>query len=296
MILKYTKTDNKYNKIKQVAKEYFHMSDRLVLKLKNKQLIFKNSKTARVSDSIENNDIVEFNLDYEEESDNIVPIKMNLEIIYEDDSFIIVNKPPFMPVHPSANHYEDSLSNGIKCYFNSINLHKKIRPVNRLDKNTSGLVIFAKNEYVQESLINQMKHGTFKKKYLAILDGILKEKSGTISAPIARKEKSIIEREVNFEKGQNASTSFNVISQGKNFALVEFELHTGRTHQIRVHAKYMSHPILGDSLYGSKTSIINRQALHCYSLSFLHPIKNKNISFKSNIPTDMKDVLRLYVP
>ena len=157
MILRYKNDNNKFNNIKEIAKCYFNMSDKLVSKLKNKQCILLNNKIAKINDKIMLNDIIEFNLSYPEKSENIVPIKMVLDIIYEDESFLIINKSSNMPVHPSANHYADSLSNGVKYYFNQINLNKKIRPVNRLDKDTSGLVVFAKNEYIQECLIKQMQ-------------------------------------------------------------------------------------------------------------------------------------------
>ncbi len=292
MILKYINKDNNFINIKQVAKEYFQMSDKLLLKLKNKKLIFKNSSIAKVTDNLSLNDIIEFNLNYEENSDNIVSTKMDLDIVYEDDALLIINKPPFLPVHPSLNYYENSLSNGVKFYFNLIGLNKKIRIVNRLDKDTSGLTIFAKNEYIQESLIKQMSCSTFTKKYLAILVGILETKEGTIEAPIARKSNSIIEREVN-PNGQFAKTYFKVLKEKNNMSLVEFTLETGRTHQIRVHAKYKSHPLLGDSLYGTPTPLINRQALHAFKIQFIHPISRKTMNFSINLPPDMAQIIDL---
>ena len=288
MILKFINSNNQYYNVKQVAKEYFNISDRLIAKLKNKKLIFLNGELTNINTVLSKNDIVEFNLEYEEESDNIVATKNNLEIVYEDDALLVVNKPPFMPIHPSENHYTDSLSNVIKYYFQNINLNKKIRPINRLDKDTSGLCMFAKNEYVQENLIKQMQIGSFHKKYLAILDGILKEKSGTINAPIARKNNSIIEREVNFENGQSAITDFIVIKEAQNYSLVEFELHTGRTHQIRVHSVFLGHAIIGDSLYSNTSDLINRQALHAYKIEFTHPISKKNIKLEIKLPYDME--------
>ena len=168
MILKYIVENNKFNNIKQIAKEYFNMSERLIIKLKNKQLIFKNNEKAFINETIQPNDIIIFDLNYEEENDNIVPLKIDLNILFEDDAFLIVDKPPFMPIHPSASHYFDSLSNAVKNYFEEKNLNKKIRPVNRLDKDTSGIIIFAKNEYVQEALIKQMNNNTFQKTYLAL--------------------------------------------------------------------------------------------------------------------------------
>lgn len=286
MILEYLVNNNKYTNIKQIAKEHFEMSERLIIKLKNKQLIFKNDLKAYINESVNLKDKISFNLDYDEDSDNIIPTQMTLDILYEDDTLLIINKPPFVPVHPSINHFKDSLANGIKYYFLNNNINKKIRPVNRLDKDTSGIVIFAKNEYIQECLIKQMKTNKFKKKYLAIIEGHFDEPNGTINQPIARKNGSIIEREVNIN-GQTAITLFNTLKTNAFHSLIEFELLTGRTHQIRVHASYLNHPLLGDSLYGKKSNLINRQALHCYKLEFYHPITQKILSIQSNIPTDM---------
>jgi len=290
MILQYRNNNSNFYNIKDVAKSYFHMSDKLIVKLKNKKKIYLNQKIAKINEKILLNDLIEFDLNYEEESENIIPTKMNLNIIFEDDALLIINKNSNTPVHPSANHYEDSLSNGVKYYFNSINLNKKIRPVNRLDKDTSGLVIFAKNEYIQESFINQMKNDSFKKEYIAVLDGTLPQKSGIINAPIARKEGSIIEREVNFEKGQNAITYYNVIKEYKNLSLVKFQLKTGKTHQIRVHSKYLGCPILGDTLYNKKSDLISRQALHAKKIQFIHPISKEKMSFETDIPKDIQHI------
>ena len=135
-----------------------------------------NSNVCSVSDKVTLGDTVSFNLDFEEDSSNIVPTKMNLNIIYEDDYYIVINKPAGLPVHPSILHYENSLSNGVKYYFDELGLKKKIRPVNRLDKDTSGIVIFAKNEYIQECLIKQMKQKVFLKEYIAVCEGIFEKK------------------------------------------------------------------------------------------------------------------------
>ena len=215
---------------------------------------------------------------------------MNLDIIYEDDSYIVINKPAGIPVHPSMLHYENSLSNGVKFYFDSIGLKKKIRPVNRLDKDTSGIVIFAKNEYIQENLIKQMKKKIFYKEYIAICDGIFKNPSGTINAPIARKENSIIERCVH-PNGESSITHYNVLKEGFDYSIVHFHIETGRTHQIRVHSSYIGHPIIGDTLYGSKSTKISRQALHALKLEFIHPINNNKVCYIAPIPEDINKLL-----
>ena len=215
--------------------------------------------------------------------------------LYEDDFLLIVNKPPHLPVHPSILHYEDSLSNGVKYYFNRINLKKKIRPVNRLDKDTSGIVIFAKNEYIQECLIKQMKSNIFKKYYIAILDGILENDHGTIEAPIARKENSIIERTIS-SSGDNAISHYKVLKRFRNMTEVEFYLETGRTHQLRVHSKHIGHPIIGDTLYDKSSALISRQALHAYKVEFIHPIIKEKTIIQAPVPDDLKNITRSNSP
>lgn len=295
MKLEFKVTDeNKYFNIKEILKCHFEISDRLLVKLKKHKKIFLNGIPSFVTTTVKTNDIISIDLDFEEETENIVSTKMNLDILYEDEAFLILNKPFGIPVHPSILHFKDSLSNGVKYYFNSISLNKKIRPINRLDKDTSGIVIFAKNEYIQEALIKQMKNNTFKKEYFSILEGTLKESIGTINAPISRKEGSIIEREIN-ENGDIAITHFELIKKftknNKKLSLVKFILETGRTHQIRLHSKHIGHPILGDSLYGSSSCLISRQALHAYKVTFIHPISKKEIIIEIDLPEDMKNII-----
>ena len=295
MKLELKNLENKYYNVKEVLKEYWEISDRLLIKLKKQQKIFLNGNPTYVNAILKDNDIVSIDLDFEETSENIVPTKINLDIIFEDDFLFIVNKPAGIPVLPSISHYEDSLSNGIKYYFNSINLNKKIRPINRLDKDTSGIVLFAKNEYIQESLVKQMKKNIFKKEYLAILSGILNEKNGTINAPISRKENSIIEREIN-SSGDIAITHFELQKtfaiNSQNYSLVKFILETGRTHQIRLHSKYIGFPILGDTLFGSPSKLINRHALHAFKVCFIHPISKELITLEIDLPDDIKNLLK----
>lgn len=295
MNLEYIVKDEKYFNVKEVLKVHFEISDRLLIKLKKNKQIFLNNEPVYVDKQIKLGDIININMDFTEESENILPIKMDLDIIYEDNYLLIINKPAGIPVHPSIAHYKNSLSNGIKYYFNTISLNKKIRPVNRLDKDTSGIVIFAKHEYIQEHLIKQMKTSIFKKEYQAILTGHLSNKNGKIEAPIARKDGSIIEREINFENGEKAITYYMVIKEFiKNntpLSLVKFILETGRTHQIRLHSKYLGNPIIGDTLYNEKSEFISRQALHAYKVSFIHPISKENIIIEIDLPNDMKNIL-----
>lgn len=170
------KADDNYKDVNQVLKNKFNISTRLLTKLIKKKKILLNNVAIDTRNNINTNDIITVLFDYEEDNSNILPIKMDLNIIYEDEWLLIINKPADIPVHPSIAHYDNSLSNGVKFYFDQINLKKKIRPVNRLDKDTSGIVIFAKNEYIQECLINQMADNTFKKEYVALVNGILNKK------------------------------------------------------------------------------------------------------------------------
>ncbi len=281
---------SKYSNVKEVLKAEFSMSDRLLLKLKKLDKIYLNGNVTSVNHPVLENDLIECYLDYEEDNSNIIPTEMPLNIIYEDEAYIVVNKPAGIPVHPSMDHYTDSLSNGIAFYFNQIGLKKKIRPVNRLDKDTSGIVIFAKNEYIQECLVRQMKSKEFIKKYIAVVTGSLDNLEGTINAPIARKEGSIIERCVS-ETGDIAITHYKVLKRKPNFDIVECILETGRTHQIRVHFAYLGHSLLGDTLYGTSSNLINRQALHAYEVEFTHPLSKKKVKYITTVPEDLNKLM-----
>ena len=281
---------SKYSNVKEVLKAEFSMSDRLLLKLKKLDKIYLNGNVTSVNHPVLENDLIECYLDYEEDNSNIVPTEMPLNIIYEDEAYIVVNKPAGIPVHPSMDHYTDSLSNGIAFYFNQIGLKKKIRPVNRLDKDTSGIVIFAKNEYIQECLVRQMKSKEFIKRYIAVVNGNLDNLEGTINAPIARKEGSIIERCIS-ETGDIAITHYKVLKRKPNFDIVECILETGRTHQIRVHFAYLGHSLLSDTLYGTSSSLINRQALHAYEVEFTHPLSKKKVKYIATVPEDLNKLM-----
>lgn len=294
-----------YKTIKKVLKIEFSISDRLLLKLKKLQRIYLNGQIVYVHHPIQKGDIIQCDLEYEEDNSNIVPTPLPLAILYEDEGYLVVDKPAGIPVHPSCDHYTDSLSNRVRSYFDQIRLKKKIRPVNRLDKDTSGLVIFAKNEYIQECLVRQMQSKEFVKKYIAFVDGHLENQKGTIQAPISRRENSIIERCVSLN-GDTAITHYQVLNSKEmkeifqykslniadDFDIVECTLETGRTHQIRVHMAHIGHSLLGDTLYGTTSPLISRQALHCYTMRFIHPITKQEVIYKSNLPEDMITIIQ----
>lgn len=278
---------NNEQNINFILKNELNISSRLLYKLIKNQNIFLNNIPCDTRNSALLGDVITVNFDYEEDNSNIIHTKMDLDIVFEDDWLLVVNKPAGIAIHPSVLHYSDSLCNGIRFYFDKIGLKKKIRPVNRLDLNTSGLVVFAKCEYIQECLISQMKDNIFKKEYLAFCKGIFDKKNGTIDLPIARKNNSIIERCIS-ENGQHAVTHYQVLKEFKNYSLVKCILETGRTHQIRVHMAAIGHPLIGDSLYGSYSAFIGRQALHCCKLSFVHPITKCMLEFFSDLPNELK--------
>lgn len=222
----------------------------------------------------------------ENESSQIEPISCKLDIVYEDEDLLIINKPWGMPTIPSVYHHQDSLANGVCAYYASQNQSFIYRPVNRLDKNTSGLVLIAKHMVSASMLAKAAAAGNIRKSYTAIATGILPSE-GTIDAPIARCGGSLITRCVDFEQGDRAVTHYKVCAQKEKYALVSIHLETGRTHQIRVHFSYMGHPLAGDELYGGNCSHMNRHALHAGSMALIQPLTGKPISCQIPLPEDM---------
>ena len=215
MELEYLVESNKYKNINEILSLEFKISARLKNKLIKKGMIFLNDTVVDTRSNVKIGDKLIVNLNYNEDNSNIVPKEMNFEIIYEDEWLLVVNKPSGIAIHPSILHFDNSLSNGVRFYFDKIGLKKKIRPINRLDKDTSGLVVFAKCEYIQESLTLQMKEKVFKKEYLCLCYGLFDKKSGIINLPIARKEGSTIERCID-EHGKIAITNYKVLKEFKN--------------------------------------------------------------------------------
>ena len=276
--------------INQILNEKLKLSARLRIKLIKNKCILLNGFFVDTRTIASIGDTITIVLGSPEDNSNIVPTKMDLDIIYEDEHLLAINKPAGIAIHPSILHYNDSLSNGVRYYFDKINLCKKIRPINRIDLNTSGLVLFAKNEYVQECLIQQMLDNTFEKTYICLVSGHFQNEEGVINLPITRKDNSIIERCVS-DNGQAAITHYKVLHEFDTYSLVQCRLETGRTHQIRVHMAYIGHGLLGDTLYGINSNIIERQALHSYKMKFIHPVFNNEILLEADIPLDIKKLI-----
>ena len=218
----------------------------------------------------------------------IEPIQLPLEICYEDDYLLIVNKPAGQLVHPTTKERQTTLANAILYYYKQNNLQLMYHPVHRLDKNTSGLVLIAKMPQIQH-LLSTGSTKLFKRTYKTIVTGKPAD-SGLINAPIGRKPTSIIERMVT-ASGQIARTHYKLLQTNGTYSLLEVELETGRTHQIRVHLAYIGHSILGDDLYGGSLDLIDHQALHASKLVFIHPVTHKNITIICDLPIDMQRII-----
>lgn len=282
------------NTIKNVLKTHFLMSERFIRKLKNEKRIKCNNENVYLDYKLKKDDILTINIEFEETSENIIAENLPINILYEDDFILIINKESNMVVHPTCLHQNHTLANAVQFYLENKNEHTKIRFVNRLDRDTTGIVIFAKSEYIQECLSKQMQENIFHKEYIAIVTGIVEKLEDTISFPIKRDETSIMLRKT-APDGESAITHYKVIKYLRNnTTLINYKLETGRTHQIRVHSKAIGHPILGDDLYGEKSQFINRQALHAYKIIFNHPITKQTLEIIAEIPDDMKNIINHY--
>lgn len=263
-------------------------SRQIIIQLKKThQGILVNNQWAYVRTPLKANDTITIQLLEEAPSENIVPVPLPLDIVYEDEDILLVNKSANMPVHPSINNYDNTLANGIAYYYKMQEKPFVFRCINRLDRDTTGLLIIAKNALSASILSNQMKKREIHRTYLAVVSGFPKKNADTITAPIARKENSAIERCIDFQKGEPAITHYQMISSKENYSLLKLSLETGRTHQIRVHMKYIGNPLLGDYLYNPDFSRIQRVALHSYCLSFVHPITGETMNFSAKLPEDM---------
>lgn len=230
-------------------------------------------------------------LSEEEASEQIEPVQLPFDIVYEDEDLMVVNKPADMPVHPSMNNHDNTLANAVAWYCTEKGGRFPYRCINRLDRNTTGLLILAKHMLSAAILYGQMRERKIHRTYLAIVKGRIEE-PGVIDLPIGRKEGSAIERIVDSEHGERAVTHYRPLKLGDDWTLVECVLETGRTHQIRVHMSYLGHPLPGDFLYCPDDHTIARQPLHSWKLSFEHPITGEQMEFEQPLPEDMRCYMR----
>lgn len=225
-------------------------------------------------------------------SEKIPPTKLPLDIIYEDEDLLVLNKPAGMPIHPSLNNYTNSIANALAYYFQSQGKPFIFRCCNRLDRDTSGLTIVSKHLVSGSILSDMTKYREVHREYLAIARGSVTPSEGTIQAPLGRKEGTIIERTVDWEHGEDAVTHYKVVKEANGHSLVSLRLETGRTHQIRIHMKYLGYPLIGDYLYNPDMEYMTRQALHSHHMEFTHPIIGEHMSFTAPLPEDMARVMQ----
>ena len=245
---------------------------------------------------VNDGDEIDISFDIKNEIDDIVPCKMDLDIIYEDDDIIVINKPKGLVVHPGAGNFNNTLVNGLMYYTNSLSdVNGIIRPgiVHRIDKDTSGLLVVCKNNDSHINIAKQLQDKTCFRKYICIIDGTIANDEGVIDAPIGRDSHNRKKMAVSDSNSKNAITHFKVLERFSKYTLLECSLETGRTHQIRVHMSYIKHPIVNDPLYNSKQIDDSGQYLHAYYLSFIHPTKNNRVEYKTEIPNYIKEFVKI---
>ena len=278
-------------RVEQFLRRHSYSYQNLTQLKKMPESILINGTWAYMKELLTEGDTLTVRIQENQSSPNIPAVELPLDIVYEDDDLIVINKPAGMPIHPSLNNYRNSLANALMYYYTKQNKPFIFRCTNRLDRDTSGLTVIAKH-LVSSSILSQMavRH-EITREYLAIVRGPVTPSQGTINAPIGRAGTSLIERKIDPEHGENAVTHYRVINGKNGHSLVSLILETGRTHQIRVHMKYIGHPLIGDYLYNPDMEFISRQALHSHRLSFRHPITGKTMEFEAPLPEDMAVIL-----
>ncbi len=281
-------------KIRDYMKENLNLSGRFIRGSAMDRRLRVNGKEVKLNYKLQEEDIIEVTVNAEE-SQNIEGEDLNIKVIYEDDDLLIVDKPPFMVVHPTKNHPMGTLANGVIHHFRSNNDNSIVRLVSRLDRDTSGLIMIAKNQFSHMNLAKSMEKNLIKKSYLAIIHRNLENQEGTIDLPIGRPTDETIKRAV-LQDGQRSITHYKVKESYKEGTLVELVLETGRTHQIRVHLSYVGCPIYGEQLYSdfNDEELISRQALHAYALTLPHPRSGEILNFESALPEDMTKLIHSF--
>ena len=284
-------SDSSNVRIDTYLADYLSLSRSKIQKLIKNKLITVNGKVVTANYIVKEEDEILVNDDLNYEI-NIEPENISLDIVYEDDDLLVINKESGMVVHPAPGHYEKTLVNALLYRFD-LQSGEKIRPgiVHRLDKDTSGLMLVAKNEFIHEKLSKMIGNKEVERHYLAIVDGVIKNTSGTIDAPIGRDQNNRQKMAVTDINSKNAITHFKVLERFKNNTLIECILETGRTHQIRVHLSYIGYPVTNDPLYNKKKSTEFGQMLHSKSIKFKHPRTNKELYFEQEPPREFQDKL-----
>lgn len=267
----------------------------LVQKLIKDELVLVNGEVVKTNYSVADGDEIDVKQLDVVDNANIIPQPMDLDIVYEDEDLLVINKPSGLVVHPAPGHYQDTLVNGLLAYSNKLSdINGEFRPgiVHRIDKDTSGLLVVCKNNETHEALANQLSDKTLFRQYLAIVHGEIEEDEGEIIAPIGRDPRDRVKMAVVAKNSKEAQTNFKVLERYDHYTLVSCNLLTGRTHQIRVHFYFINYPLVGDPLYGIKPTIDTKgQALHAYKLGFIHPRSGEYMEFEAKPPQEFVDTL-----
>ena len=280
--------------INQILRQNYRFSSRFRTKMKYQSLVDLNGSPAPGYLRAEAGDIIGVRLP--EETSDFPPENIPLDIIYEDDDLILINKQPGIIVHPTKGHPEHTIANAVMYYMQQTGQSFKVRFANRIDMDTTGIIIVARNANAQNDLSNQMRHNSVIKRYIALVEGRIDEDHFTVDLPIGRPDQVSIRRTVMETGGKDAVTEVQVLERFESeeygpHTLVEVVLHTGRTHQIRVHLSHIGHVIAGDELYGGKTDLIGRQALHAYHIEFTHPATGEYMTFETEYPEDIRNAV-----
>jgi 23S rRNA pseudouridine1911/1915/1917 synthase len=286
------KEENQNLTVEDYLKQVLKCSGRKIQKLTRLKGILLNKRTVYLQSKVKCGDILRI-LSLEDTSFGVEPEAGFIEILYEDKYIIVLNKPSGLLVHPAGQTFHGTLSNYLAHYYQQQGIICTIRPLHRLDRDTSGCVLFAKNSHTQTQLEKSLKSGNLKRTYQAIIDGIIDPPTGTINAPIGPHPSKPNRRAVT-QKGDPAITHYRTIANFSDTSLLELTLDTGRTHQIRVHVSYLGHPIIGDRMYGRGSILIDRQALHASSLSFQHPAEHREITLDAPLPADFLRLIQSY--
>ncbi|MGB5823206.1 MAG: RluA family pseudouridine synthase [Proteocatella sp.] len=274
------------NKLKSEILDKMNISVRMICNLKKEKSVYLNGENVPLHTLVKQDDIIEITL--AEEANDYISQNLEIKVIYEDCDLLVVEKPYGMVVHPTKSYFEGTMLNGIKYYFDNNGIKSKVRFVNRLDRDTSGILIVAKNAYAHSVLTKDTSIWDMHKKYVAVVEGNL-EGEGTIDLPIFKQEDDV--RRIVDEDGQKSITHYKSIKSNEVASLVELELETGRTHQIRVHLSHLGHPLYGDELYGGNMDIMSRQALHCIQLGFHSPRIEDAIVVKTKLQDDIEELI-----
>lgn len=276
--------------IKELLKRRMNISSRLLRKLKADDLVSLNGRKIRLFEKGREGDIITLILP--DETSNFIPEDIPIHVIYEDADLLVINKQAGIVVHPTKGHQSNTMANGLMKYMIDQGDDYKIRFINRLDMNTTGILLVGKNAYCQEDFARQASSGKVEKKYLAIVAGSVGEDNGTIDLPVGKPLADDIKRAV-IPEGYPSVTHYEVIERfEKGYTLLRVLLETGRTHQIRVHLSHLGYPIVGDVLYGRENpELIGRQALHAEQLGFDHPVTGERLSFLAPLPSDVEELL-----